>query len=82
MTTALTTANAGAATGRVTGSAAGNPFCQNLRVEYQASAGAQGFCFGTPGNEATTLRPAATNGLHGGLWLHWHIFLLAWEGRS
>ena len=60
MTTALTTASAGAATGRVTGSAAGNPFCQNLGVEYQASAGAQGFCFGTQRNGATTLRPAAT----------------------
>jgi hypothetical protein len=32
--------------GRITGSAAGNPFCKNLGVKYQASAGAQAFCFG------------------------------------
>jgi hypothetical protein len=46
LATTLPTASAGAAAGRTPGSAAGNPFCKNLGVKYQASAGAQAFCFG------------------------------------
>jgi hypothetical protein len=61
LATALTGASASAAAGRTTGSAAGNPFCQNLGVKYQASAGAQSFCFGVQRNgAAAALRPAAT----------------------
>jgi hypothetical protein len=60
LATALTTASAGAATGRTPGSAAGNPFCKNLGVKYQASAGAQAFCFGIQRNgSAPVLRSAA-----------------------
>ncbi len=59
MTAALTTGSAAAVTGRVTGSAAGNPFCKNLGVKYQASAGAQGFCFGIQRNGAAAVRLAA-----------------------
>jgi hypothetical protein len=39
-------ASAGEAGGK-TGLAAGNPFCRNLGKKYQASAGAQMFCFGS-----------------------------------
>ena len=43
-----------------TGLAAGNPFCKNLGVKYQASAGAQAFCFGVQRNgPAAAARPAA-----------------------
>ena len=57
---ALTAANAAAATGPTTGSAAGNPFCKNLGVKYQASAGAQAFCFGVQRNgPAPAALPAA-----------------------
>ena len=60
LATALT-ASAGAATGRTPGSVAGNPFCKNLGVKYQASAGAQSFCFGTQRNGAApALRQAAS----------------------
>ena len=61
LATTLTTASAGAATGRTPGSAAGNPFCKNLGVKYQASAGAQSFCFGVQRSRsgaARALRPA------------------------
>src|SRR6516162_8482844 len=61
LATTLTTASAGAATGRTPGGAAGNPFCKNLGVKYQASAGAQAFCFGVQRNgPAATPRPAAS----------------------
>jgi hypothetical protein len=61
LATALPAASAGTATGRTTGSAAGNPFCKNLGVKYQASAGAQSFCFGVQRNKAAAARrPAAT----------------------
>ena len=62
LATTLTTASAGAATGRTPGSAAGNPFCQNLGVRYQASAGAQAFCFGAQRSRsgaARSLQPTA-----------------------
>ncbi len=60
LVTALTAAGAGAATGRTTGSAAGNPFCKHLGVKYQASAGAQSFCFGVQRNgPAAALQPNA-----------------------
>jgi hypothetical protein len=57
--TAGATGAAAAAT-RATGSAAGNPFCKNLGVKYQASAGAQAFCFGIQRNGPAAVRvPAA-----------------------
>jgi hypothetical protein len=59
---AMLTATSGAAraaSGPVTGSAAGNPFCKNLGVKYQASAGAQSFCFGVQRNGTAAVRPAA-----------------------
>jgi hypothetical protein len=59
VTTALTTAGASAAAGRTPGNTAGNPFCKNLGVKYQASAGAQAFCFGIQRNGAAAKRPAA-----------------------
>jgi hypothetical protein len=60
LATAVTAASAGAATGPTTGSAAGNPFCKNLGVKYQASAGAEAFCFGAqPNGPAPALRSAA-----------------------
>lgn len=49
-----------AASPRTTGLAAGNPFCQNLGVKYQASAGAQMFCFGVQRNGAQKLPLAAS----------------------
>jgi hypothetical protein len=60
LATALTAVGADAATGRTPGSAVGNPFCKNLGVKYQASAGAQSFCFGVQRNgPAPALRSAA-----------------------
>ena len=54
--TAVTVARAGAKTGL----AAGNPFCKKLGVRYQASAGAQAFCFGPQrGGSASHLKQAA-----------------------
>ena len=45
--------------GHTTGAAAGNPFCAKLKTHWLASAGAQAFCFGAPGNTAGTPRAAA-----------------------
>lgn len=59
LTAALTGVGARAATGPTTGSAAGNPFCKNLGVKYQASAGAQRFCFGIQRNGAAAVHLAA-----------------------
>lgn len=56
----VSTKPARAAGGPTTGIAAGNPFCKNLGVKYQASAGAQSFCFGVQRTGAAALRPAAS----------------------
>jgi hypothetical protein len=67
LATALTPVAAGAATGPTTGSAAGNPFCKNLGVKYQASAGAQAFCFGVQRNGVAARKltaPAASTNVN------------------
>jgi hypothetical protein len=58
---AVTAARSGGRSGgRKTGLAAGNPFCKKLGVRYEASAGAQIFCFGpTRTGPASQQRPAA-----------------------
>jgi hypothetical protein len=52
----VTAARAG---GRRTGLAAGNPFCKKLGVRYQASSGAQAFCFGAQRTGTVGHSPAA-----------------------
>jgi hypothetical protein len=59
LTTALAANDASAAAGRTPGITAGNPFCQNLGVKYQASSAAQSFCFGIQRNGAAAKQPAA-----------------------
>ena len=56
---AATAATAARAGGRKTGLAAGNPFCKKLGVRYQASAGAQMFCYGLQRSGPASQRPAA-----------------------
>src|SRR6516162_7853110 len=49
-----------AASARTTGLAAGNPFCKRLGKRYEASAGAQMFCFGSqPNGPAAGHAPAS-----------------------
>src|SRR5215472_17306078 len=45
-----------------TGSHAGNPFCARLGKQYQASSGAQAFCFGPQLNGGTQAPPAIAEG--------------------
>jgi len=45
-----------------TGSQAGNPFCARLGKQYEASAGAQAFCFGPQLNRGTKVSPAIAEG--------------------
>lgn len=45
-----------------TGSHAGNPFCSRLGKQYQASSGAQAFCFGPQLNRGTQAPPAIAEG--------------------
>ena len=47
--------SARAVAGGKTGLAAGNPFCRNLGKKYQASSGAQNFCFGEQPNQGGAL---------------------------
>jgi hypothetical protein len=53
------------ASGLTTGSQAGNPFCARLGKQYEASAAAQGFCFGPQLQKGTHAPPAITEGPSG-----------------
>lgn len=44
---------------RTTGLAAGNPFCKSLGKKYEASSGAQMFCFGSKAKLGAPIRPGA-----------------------
>lgn len=55
-TRSLHAGNAGSV--HTTGLAAGNPFCQNLGKRYQASSGADMFCFGPQSGTGQPSRPA------------------------
>ena len=60
--TATGTTGPGLGGGR-TGLAAGNPFCKRLGVKYQASSGAQMFCFGA--QKVGTVQPGAVGAVAG-----------------